>query len=247
MSRNLCSNSSVPPLFPLLNQPSINMAAAGAGAPAFVAPVVIWNKNPLTGNFNPGTVAGQKISLEKTKGLATAGKLPLSNASAAKIMEFLKMKEHIMGTVVTGVPTVYTAGIGSSPMNLIHQSPSIPLEIFQRGAHARFGTAFADGDTIPAHPWISVALDPANNNADEAKFYTRVYVNVVVEIVKNFLTPNGWYDLMLQQHKFAFTYITGMKSYDGPTMLKVLLEEIDPTVSVNVKPHRQAIEGAKLQ
>ena len=75
------------------------------------------------------------------------------------------MKEHLMGTIVTGFPTVYTSGIGSSPMNLIHQSPSIPLEIVQRGAHARFGNALADGDTIPAQPWISVALDPANNNA----------------------------------------------------------------------------------
>ena len=56
----------------------------------------------------------------------------------------------------------------------------------------------------------------------------------MVEIVKNFLTPNRWDDFMLQQHKFAFTDITGMKSYDGPTMLKVLLKEIDPTASVNV-------------
>ena len=63
------------------------MAASGAGAP-----VVIWNENPLNGNFNPGTVAGHKIFLEKTKGLASKGQLPLSNASATKIMEFLKMK-----------------------------------------------------------------------------------------------------------------------------------------------------------
>ena len=76
MSRNLRRNSSAPPLFPLLYQSSIKMAAAGAGAPAFAAPVVIWNENPLTGNFNPGTVAGQKIFLEKTKGMATAGQLP---------------------------------------------------------------------------------------------------------------------------------------------------------------------------
>ena len=109
------------------------MAAAGSGAPAVAAPVVIWNENPLTGNFNPGTVAGQKIFLEKTKGLATAGQLPLSNASATNIMEFLNMKEQLMGTVVTGVPTVYTAGVGSSPMNLTHQSPSIPLDIVQQG------------------------------------------------------------------------------------------------------------------
>ena len=68
-----------------------------------------------------------------------------------------------------------------------------------------------------------MALDLANNNADEPKLYTRVHANVVVEIFKNFLTLNGWDDLMLQQHKFSFTDITGMKSYDGPTMLKVLL------------------------
>ena len=117
-----------------------------------------------------------------------------------------------MGTVVTGVPTVYTSGFGSSPMNLINQSPSIPLEIFQRSAHTRFGTALADGNTTPAQPWISVVLDPEKNNADEAKLYTRVHANVVLEIVKNFLTPNGWDDLMLQQHKFDFTDITGMKS-----------------------------------
>ena len=88
MSRNLCSNLSAPPLFPLLNQPSINMAEAGAGATEIAAPVVIWNKNPLTGNFNPGTVAGQKIFLEKKKGLATAGQLPLSNEAATNIMDF---------------------------------------------------------------------------------------------------------------------------------------------------------------
>ena len=56
-------------------------------------------------------------------------------------MEFLKMNEQLMGTVVTGVLTVYTAGDGSSPINLIHQSPLIPLEIVQRGSHTRFGTA----------------------------------------------------------------------------------------------------------
>ena len=68
------------------------MAAAGAGegegAPAVAAPVVIWNENPFTVNFNHGTVAGQKIFLYKTKGLATAKQLPLSNASAPRSWNF---------------------------------------------------------------------------------------------------------------------------------------------------------------
>ena len=69
----------------------------------------------------------------------------------------------------------------------------------------------------------------------------------MVEIVKNFLTHNGWDDLILQQHTFSFMDITVMKRYDGPTIIKVLLEEIEPKASVNVEVHCQAIEGAKLQ
>ena len=60
------------------------MAASGEGSPSVAAPVVIWNENPLTGKFNPGTVSGQKVFLEKTKELATAGQLFLSNASAKR-------------------------------------------------------------------------------------------------------------------------------------------------------------------
>ena len=81
----------------------------------------------MIGNFSPGEEAGQKIFLQKTKDLATAEQLPLSNVSAPKIMAFLRMKEQLMVTVVTGVSTVYTVGAGISPMNIIHQSPSISL------------------------------------------------------------------------------------------------------------------------
>ena len=38
-----------------------------------------------------------------------------------------------------------------------------------------------------------------------------------------------------------------MKSDNGPTMIKFLPEEIEPTSSVNVELHRQSIEVSKLQ
>ena len=51
---------------------------------------------------------------------------------------------------------------------------------------------------------------------------------------------------MLQSHKFTFINNFGVKSYDGPTMMMVAIEEIDLTASVNIEMHRQAIEGSKL-
>ena len=73
-----------------------------------------------------------------------------------------------------------------------------------------------------------------------------VHANVVAEILKKCLTPASWDDLMLSKDKFTFHASSGTEKYDGPTMLKVLLEEIDPTSSVNIELHRQAIEKARL-
>ena len=95
------------------------------------APSVSWNENPLTGNFNPGTASGQKIFLEKTKGLATDKRLALTNSNATEILALLKVKEQVMGGVVTGIPTSYADGVPGGLMNLITQSPSIPLEMVQ--------------------------------------------------------------------------------------------------------------------
>ena len=66
--------------------------------------------------------------------------------------------------------------------------------------------------------------------------------NVVVELMKNARTPAGCDDLMLQESKFLFQNASGVKSYDRPCLLKVVLEEIDSTLSVNIEIHRQAIE-----
>mmetsp|Transcript_19321 Transcript_19321/g.34923 ORF Transcript_19321/g.34923 Transcript_19321/m.34923 type:complete len:132 (+) Transcript_19321:14-409(+) len=131
MQRSLRSNSTAPAIFPIRNQETPTMAdgLAAGGAAALMSPpparIEVWTENPLTGNFNPGTTLGQKIFLEKTKGLDADKRLALTNSNSAKIMALLKVKEQIMGGVVTGIPTSYAGGTGSTLMNLIHQSPSI--------------------------------------------------------------------------------------------------------------------------
>ena len=214
--------------------------------PAVVAPAVVWTDNPYTSDFNPGTSVGQKIFLEKTKGLPSGERFALTSGNSKGIMDFLKVKEQILGKAVTAIPTAYPGGVPSERMNLVYQSLSITLEMTQRAAHQRFGTAIGEHDPIPNQPWATAMLDPGAVPADQPKFYDRVHGNVVVELIKNILTPGAWDDLMLQELKFGFTDTLGTKSYDGPTMLKVLLEEIDPTSSVNIELHRQAIEATKL-
>ena len=144
-----------------------------------------------------------------------------------------------MGAVVTGIPSEYDAsGAVLARKNFIHQCPTLGLEMVQRTAFSLFGTALAPADLIPEQPWTTVILDPANVAGDKLKFYDRVNSNVVMENIKNILTPGGWDDLMLQHPKFSFVNVDSTKNYDGPTMMKVLLEDIEPSSSVIIELHR---------
>ena len=73
----------------------VAVVGAGAALVASLTParIKIWTENPLTGNFNPGTTSGQKIFLEKTKGLDADKRLALTNSNLAKIMAILEVKE----------------------------------------------------------------------------------------------------------------------------------------------------------
>ena len=109
--------------------------------------------------------------------------MALTNSNAQKIMEILKVKEQVMGSVITFVPTAYSGGIGIDHKNLISQSPSISLEACQRAAFVRFAAPLGDNDPIPDQPWTTAQLDPGASNDDKAKFYDRVNGNVVVELL----------------------------------------------------------------
>ena len=54
--------------------------------PAHIQDMTEYNENPLRANFNPGTQAGQKIFLEKTRGPKDELRLDLTATNATKIM-----------------------------------------------------------------------------------------------------------------------------------------------------------------
>ena len=82
-----------------------------------------YSENPLRSDFNPGTAAGQKIFLEKTRGLSEDKRLDLTALNAVKILEALQLKEANMGKIVTAIPTSWTGGIAGYVKNLLSQSP----------------------------------------------------------------------------------------------------------------------------
>ena len=240
MARELRSNSTAPNLWPITNTPVSQRNMSGTAAPA-PAPSE-WKVNPYHGNFNPATKTGQAIFKEKTQGLPIDARLDLTKVNAPKLLQYLKARDGSMGNLVRKVPIP-----GGLTANLLTQHSSITLFDVQRDAQRRYATALNPGDPIPATPFTATDLDPANSDPDKTLFYERVHSAVVAEIVKNGLTPSGWEDLMLYKDDFSFLdNITGELLYDGPTMIKIIFDKIDPDTLVGMESMKTQLETAKL-
>ena len=125
-------------------------------APRIQIPVIMtkYNENPLRADFNPGTAAGQKIFLEKTRALLEDKRLKLTASNAIKITEALQLKEANMGNITTAIPSSWTGGTAGNFKNLLSQSQSISLERMQQENHRRNATAVAETDPNPPLPWV---------------------------------------------------------------------------------------------
>ena len=104
----------------------------GAGAPAVPpAPVVkeVWKTTPLSGDLNPGTKLGNRIFIEKTKGLPESLRLDLTKNNSQEIHKYLQARETLMGNIVTKVPIAHNPdGTVKTTANLITQYQQMTLE-----------------------------------------------------------------------------------------------------------------------
>ena len=118
----------------------------------------------------------------------------------------------------------------------------------QREAHTRFANPILEGDDLPDPPWSSTVLDPANNVADRSRFYRRVDSEVIVESIKNSVTPSGFSKII--SNKLPLISFrdpaTGVETIDGPCLLHLMYDRIDPSLNVNVEHLRETIEKVKL-
>ena len=207
-----------------------------------------WTENPNHGNFNPGTIAGNKIFQIKTKGLEHDKRLSFEGKNAPIFRRLLEAKEPEFGGIVSKVPTDWdAAGAVIIHKNLVSEYSAIDVEVLQRNALARFDTAIGKDEVIPSGPYGKRTLDPANVAVDKVIFYERVDSNVVAEWLKNVLDETSYGRLLLKKSMFSFLDAsTGTVSLDGPTMLKIALAKFDPNVVVGIEIQRQKLETIKL-
>ena len=209
---------------------------------------VEWKTDPSHGNFNPGTAMGHKIFLEKTKGLEVGKRFDLTKANAMEIRKYLLARESNMGDEMRKIPIEWDGtGTVTRTANLLSQYHLITLEDLQRASHARFNTSIAQNDPIPAAPFTARTLAPATDDVDKPIFYSQVECSVINMIIKNGISASGYSDLLLKKDQFAFhDDATGQLKYDGPTMVFLMFQKIDPNTVVGMDSVLKRMEGAKL-
>ena len=210
----------------------------------------VWCVNPMIVDYNPGTRTGQEIFKNKTRGIPEADKFEVVAKETPALRKLLIAKSTTLGGIITRVPLKVDAnGTVLKTGNLVEQYQVFDFEMLQRQAIARYGTALANGAPIPEGPWTARQLvDPGNNAAEREIFYSRVHSEAVATFLSNILTPAG-YAKIIQGVLDRISFIcptTGTRFVDGPCLLYLLWDRIDPSLAVNVENLRAAIENIKL-
>ena len=219
---------------------------AAAVPPASAAE--IWVDNPNFGNLNPGTKEGQTIFENKTKTPKDKNRPTATKKYDQAIRRFLENKAPDLGKFVTRIPIKCDArGAPTVWGNLLCECSSISMKLLQRKAHKRLRDTVATDDTLPAVLFTVTTLDPVNDNDDKKLYYYRVDSQVVAELIKNILTNAEYSKLMLKKNMFTFQDDSiGNEIIDGPFLIKVLFDCIDPNVAIGVKVLRQKLKATKL-
>ena len=65
--------------------------------------------------------------------------------------------------------------------------------------------------------------------------------------IKNIITPEDYFKLLIKKDLFTFwDSTTGEEKFDGPTMLKIILIKLDPSVLVGTGPQYHHLEEIRL-
>ena len=207
-----------------------------------------WVDNPNVGHFDPGAKAGQAIFEKNTKGLKEENRITETKKDAQFIRRFLVNKSLALGKFVTRIPIAYDAVRDPTEWgNLLCEYGSIFMNLLQHGAHKHFSKTVATVDPLPVALFTVTSLDLSNVEKYKKLFYSRVDSQVVAELINNIFTDDEYSKLMLKIIYFTFQdSTTGNKRIDGPFLLKLLFDIIDPNVVVVVKFLCQKLEATKL-
>ena len=81
---------------------------------------------------------------------------------------------------------------------------------------------------------------------DKTMSFRRVWSRMIAKHVESSLTSASWKVLFGKRQHFNWMGTNGVASYDGPTMLQLIISTINPSTRVGISDLKTSIRNAKL-
>ena len=92
-----------------------------------------------------------------------------------------------------------------------------------------------------ADPLVAYDIDPAGEPTDKPIFYQRVRAHMIGLRILGSIDSESMISLELHQKKYIWTTTAGDQFYDGPTMLQICIEKVNPSTRVGISSLKQKL------
>ena len=200
--------------------------------------------DPFEGKINPGDANGQKLFTLATAERSKDSKITISQDQAVNVMNLFRQDSNSFGW---GILTGCIEAEDGKKLSILEDSHLLTLELVKKNAmRTFFSPTFAISDPLP-DKLESSAIDPAQGNAEHLDmFYRRTRTRMIAKRIQNSLTSTSWSTLFSKRKHYAWKGADGTVSYDGTTMLFLIVSGINPSTRVGVSDLKSNLRSARL-
>ena len=196
--------------------------------------------NPYQANINPSTSNGLKMYQ-----MATTKRDPLLNPRIKSKKEFMDAMASDSVSFGWG-KLINNVKVGDQTFSILKDVQKLNLDKVRS-----FTSQYlyqANSDVVPPadHNMVMFDIDPENVETDKIIFYARVRMNMIGTRIWNSLNSAAQTSLQPNLKKFIWKQTTGEQMYDGPTMLQLIVETINPSTMVGVTTLKDKIRAVTL-
>ena len=196
--------------------------------------------NPYQANINPSTSTGLKMYQ-----IATAKRDALLNPRIKTKKDFLDAMTSDSVSFGWG-KFVNKIRVGAQEFSILSDVQKLDVEKV-RGFTSQFLYARLSTAAPPSnHNRVMYDIDPENNDGDKEIFYARVRMNMIGERIWNSLNQVSQTNLHVHSKKYTWKDSDGAQLYDGPTMLQILVQTINPSTMVGISTLKDKIRSITL-
>ena len=212
----------------------------------FPLPVIMaFNLNPYNGDINPSTSEGLKLFLKATEEKKEEQKLKISQTNVKNIMSAFESDARKYGW--SSLVHIVPINDAAETKSIIKDCTSVTLSQVKKQARATWGDRTAAfNDEVPDNLVIT-EIDPAGEPTDRVHFYRRTRATMIAKRVEGLFDEASMKTLFNKKREFTWTDpATGIEELDGPTMLQIIIQGINPTTRVGVSDYKMEIQNATL-